>query len=45
MMGGICSKHGTGEILETFLIGEPAGQRLLARPRRRLENNAKIGLM
>jgi hypothetical protein len=43
-MGGACGAHGGGEGAYNILVGKPEGRRPLGRPRRRWEDNIKMGL-
>jgi hypothetical protein len=43
-MGGACSKFGKRRSLYRFLVRKPEGKRPLGRPRRRCEDNIKMGL-
>jgi len=43
-MGGTCSAYGERRGVYRVLVGKPAGQRPLWRPRRRWEDNIKIDL-
>ena len=43
-MGGVCNTYGGEERLCRVLAGKPEGMRTLERPRRRWEDNIKMGL-
>jgi hypothetical protein len=43
-MGGACNKYEEGTGLYRMLVGKPEGKRPLGRPRRRWEDNIKMGL-
>jgi hypothetical protein len=43
-MGGACGAYGVGERCAQGVGGKPEGKRPLGRPRRRWEDNIKIGL-
>jgi hypothetical protein len=43
-VGGTYGTHGEGRSLYGVLVGRPEGKRPLGRPRRRWEDNIKIGL-
>jgi len=42
-MGGACSTYGASIGVYRVLVGKPEGKRPLGRPRRRLEDNIKMG--
>jgi hypothetical protein len=42
-MGRACSTHGEKRNAYRILVGNPDGKRPLGRPRRRWENNIKMG--
>ena len=43
-MGGACRNMGERRGVYRTLVGKPEGKKLLGRPRRKWENNIKIGL-
>jgi hypothetical protein len=43
-MGWICSMHGEMRNAYKILVGRPEGTRQLGKPRRRWEDNIKMGL-
>jgi len=43
-MGWACDVYGEGRGVYRVLVGKPEGKRLLGRPRRRWEDNIKMGL-
>jgi hypothetical protein len=44
-VGGACGMHGRGEKRVRGFGGEPEGERLLGRPRRRLEDGTKTDII
>ena len=44
VMGGACGVYGEGRGVHRFLVGKPEGKRPLGRPRRRWEDNIKMGV-
>ena len=44
MMGGTCSTFGEKTCVYRILVGKPERKRPLGRPRRRWEDNIKMGL-
>jgi hypothetical protein len=43
-VGWTCSTHGEGRVVYRVLVGRPEGKRPLGSPRRRWEDNIKMGL-
>jgi len=43
-VGGACGAYGEGRVVHSVLVGKPEGKRPLGRPRRRWEDNTKMGL-
>jgi hypothetical protein len=43
-VGGTCGTHGGGKRCLQRLVGRPEGKRPLGRPRRRWEDDIKLGL-
>ena len=43
-MGGACSTYGERRGVYRVLVGKPEGKRPLGKPRRRWEDNIKMGL-
>ena len=43
-MGGACARMEEGRGVHKVLVGKPEGKRPLGRPRRRWEDNIKMGL-
>ena len=44
-MGGACSAYGERRGIYRIFVGKPEGKRPLGIPRRRWEDNIKVGLM
>jgi hypothetical protein len=44
VVGGTCGTHGEGRGVYRVLVGRPEGKRPLGRPKRRWEDNIKLGL-
>jgi hypothetical protein len=42
-VGWTCGTHGEGRCVYRVLVGRPEGKRPLGRPRRRWEDNIKLG--